>query len=194
MSVDVARHGLPRARGSGGRLLLAMAASFLLVGLWFQGRPEFVAWQLARDHRQGLSERPGSRVWSSEPRVVAEWLEERGTPLPPLPARVGDAALVGARYCSLLDRVAAHVVYEGERSDVSLFVISGPLRAPVAWAATLEGLHLGFIRSAGRTIAVIGESESDVRAALRSFTTTLAQLQPTPSCALAPGGQPSPRG
>jgi hypothetical protein len=99
---------------------------------------------------------------------------------------VGQAALVGARYCALFDRVAAHVVYEGERSDVSLFVVSGPLRAPATWAATMEGLHLGFIRSAGRTIAIIGESESDVRAALRSFATSFASLDP-PTLARARG-------
>jgi hypothetical protein len=186
MSVEVVNYTLPRVRRSAGGLLLLMAAMFVITGLWFQGRPEFVAWQLARDHKRGLSERPGSRVWSSEPGVVADWLEEHGTPIPPLPPRVGQAGLVGARYCALFDRVAAHVVYEGERSDVSLFVISGPLRAPAAWAATMEGLHLGFIRSAGRTIAIIGESESDVRAALRSFATSFASLEPSTICEVDP--------
>jgi hypothetical protein len=186
MRVDVVSYSLPRVRRSAGGLLLLMAAMFVITGLWFQGRPEFVAWQLARDHKRGLSERPGSRVWSSEPGIVADWLEEHGTPIPPLPPRVGQAALVGARYCALFDRVAAHVVYEGERSDVSLFVISGPLRAPAVWAASMEGLHLGFIRSAGRTITVIGESESDVSAALRSFTHTFAAVERPSHCEIEP--------
>ncbi len=186
MSVEVVSYTLPRTRRSAGWLLLLMAAAFLVTGLWFQGRPEFVAWQLARDHKRGLSERPGSRVWSSEPAVVEQWLEDRGTPIPPLPTRLGEAALVGARYCALVDRVAAHVVYEGERSDVSVFVVSGPLRAPTAWAATMEGLHLGFIRSAGRTIAILGEDEADVSAALRSFATTFATLDPPRLCPVDP--------
>ncbi len=179
MRVDVLGARLPARRASAGWLLLAMLAAFLAAGLWFEGRPEFVAWQLARDHRRGLAERPGSRVWSSEPRVVSAWLERHGTALPPLPESAGSASLVGARYCALLDRVAAHVVYEGERSSVSLYVVPGPLRAPAAWATASEGLHMGFVRSAGRTLAVVGESEADVRAALRSFTTTLAALDPT---------------
>jgi hypothetical protein len=174
MSVDVVDRRLPPARARGGRFLLLMLALFLLAGLWFQGRPEFVAWQLARDHKRGLTQRPGGRVWSSEPRVVTQWLEEHGTHLPPLPPRAGSASLVGARYCALVDRIAAHVVYEGDDSSVSLYVVTGPLRAPVAWAAKVEGLHLGFVRSAGRTLAIVGESEDDVNAALHEFTTTIA--------------------
>jgi hypothetical protein len=176
MSVEVVSRPLPSVRRSGQGLLWLLAFAFVAIGLWFQGRPEFVAWQLARDHRRGLAERPGGRVWSSEPGVVSEWLERHGTPVPPLPARAGSAALVGARYCSLVDRVAAHVLYEGDRTSVSLFVLTGPLRARGDWSARVDGLHLRFVRTAGRTLAIVGESEEDVRAALRSFETSLAKV------------------
>ena len=150
------------------------ALALVAIGLWFQGRPEFVAWQLARDHRHGLAARPGERIWSSEPGVVADWLERHGTPVPPLPDRVGGAALVGARYCALVDRVAAHVLYEAHVGSVSLFVITGPLRAPADWPLEVRGLHLRLLRSAGHTLAIVGESEADVRAAFRSFATSVA--------------------
>jgi len=180
MSVEVVSLPLPLVRRSGHGLLWFMAGAFVVIGLWFQGRPEFVAWQLARDHRRGLSERQGGRIWSSEPRVVSDWLEQHGTQVPPLPDHAGSAALVGARYCSLVDRVAAHVVYEGERTSVSLFVITGPLRARRDWSARVDGLHLRFLRTAGRTLAIVGENEADVYAILRSFATSIACRFPNP--------------
>jgi hypothetical protein len=174
MSVAVVSRPLPSARRSGNGLLWLLALAFVAIGLWFQGRPEFVAWQLARDHRRGLAERPGGRVWSSEPGVVSGWLERHGTPVAPLPGHAGSAALVGARYCSLVDRVVAHVLYEGDRTSVSLFVVTGPLRARSDWSAMVDGLHLRFLRAAGRNLAIIGESEDDVRAVLRAFATSVA--------------------
>jgi len=187
MSVEVVSRPLPRARrGAGGRLLLAGFGLLALgFGLWIRGRPEFVAWQLARDHRRGLADQPGSRVWSSEPAVVAAWLEERGTPVPPLPGRVGEAALVGARYCALGDRIAAHVLYEGDGTSVSLFVVPGPLRARSDWSVRVDGLHLRLVRSAGRTLAIVGERDEEVRAMLRVFATTVADLDP-PGVMLVP--------
>jgi hypothetical protein len=173
-----------------GRLLLAaLALACVGLGLWLQGRPEFVAWQLARDHRRGLADRPGGRVWSSEPEVVAGWLERRGTPLPPLPSHAGAAGLVGARYCALVDRVSAHVLYEGEQASVSLFVVTGPLRAPNAWSATVAGLHLRLLRSAGRTLAIVGESEQDVGAMSRAFATSVAEAREARRTRLTPRDQ-----
>ena len=180
ISVEVTRRTLPPARRSGRGALALLALAFVAIGLWFQGRPEFVSWQLARDHRRGLAERPGDRVWSSEPGVVGAWLERHGTPVPPLPGRAGSAALVGARYCGLVDRVAAHVLYEGPGSNVSIFVVTGPLRAPSDWSVEVDELHLRFLRAAGRTLAIVGESEDDVRAVLRSFATSVAVLAVAP--------------
>jgi hypothetical protein len=178
MRVDVVSRPLPPLRRSGRGSLWLLFLAFVAIGLWFQGRPEFVAWQLVRDHHRGLAERPGDRVWSSEPGVVASWLERHGTPVPPLPAHAGSAALVGARYCSLVDRVTAHVLYEGDGTSVSLFVITGPLRARSDWSARIDGLHLRLVRAAGRTLAIVGESEDDVHAVLRSFATSVARAVP----------------
>jgi hypothetical protein len=174
MSVEIASRPLPPKHRGGRGLVWLMLLAFLGVGLWFQGRPEFVAWQLARDHRRGLAERPGSRVWSSEPRVVSDWLERHGTLLPPLPGQAGGSSLVGARYCALVDRVAAHVLYEGDRTSVSLYVITGPLRARRDWSTLVDGLHLHFVRAGGLTLAIVGESEDEVRAVLRAFATSVA--------------------
>ena len=186
MSVEIVSRPLPPKHRSGRGLLWLLVLAFLAIGLWFQGRPEFVAWQLARDHRRGLAERPGGRVWSSEPRVVSDWLERHGTPLPPLPGQAGSASLVGARYCSLVDRVPAHVLYEGDRTSVSLFVITGPLRARSDWSTRVDGLHLHFVRAAGHTLAIVGESEDDVRAALRAFATSVATHEEASGCAAPP--------
>ena len=176
ISVAVVSRPLPPAHRGGRGVLWLSALALVVIGLWFQGRPEFVAWELARDHRRGLAGRPGERVWSSEPAVVADWLERHGTPVPPLPGRVGGAALVGARYCALVDRVAAHVLYEAESGGVSLFVVTGPLRARRDWPNKLRGLHLRLVKSAaGRTLAIVGESEDDVRAAFRSLVTSVAE-------------------
>lgn len=182
MSVEVARGALPPARraGCGTLFVSSLALALVGIGLVTQGRPGFVAWQLARDHKRGLAERPGERVWSSEPRVVGEWLERHGTELPPLPARAGSASLVGARYCALVDRVAAHVLYEAEETSVSIFVVTGPLRAPRAWSGRSAGLHLRLLRSGGRTLAFVGESEDDVAAAARAFATSVAELAACP--------------
>jgi hypothetical protein len=178
MSIEITSRSLPPARRGGRGVLWLLALALLGLGWWAQGLSGFVAWQLARDHRRGLAERPGGRVWSSEPGVVSDWLERRGTPVPPLPARVGSASLVGARYCALADRVAAHVLYEGEGSSVSLFVVPGPLRAPRGFSVKVDGLHLRLVRTAGRTLAIVGESDEDVRAMLRVFATTVACLDP----------------
>ncbi len=175
MSVEVSSLSLPpKTHGRVVPWLGVLVLLLLGLGLWAQGLPGVVAWQLARDHSQGLGGRPGSRAWSSEPAVVSAWLEERGTPVPPLPRHAGSAGLVGARYCSLLDRVAAHVVYQGEESAVSIFVLHGPLRAPHGWSGTVHGLHVRLVRSAGRPLAIVGEREEDVRAALRAIATSIA--------------------
>jgi hypothetical protein len=183
MHVEIVSRPLPPPRRSGHGLVWLLLLAFVAIGLWFQGRPEFVAWQLGRDHHRGLAERPGERIWSSEPDVVSDWLERHGTPLPPLPDHAGSAALVGARYCALVDRVVAHVVYEGDRTSVSLFVITGPLRVAGPWSAEVNGLHMSFVRAAGRTLAIVSDSEEHVGAMLRSFATSVAAAPPP-----TPGG------
>jgi hypothetical protein len=179
MTIDVVGRPLARTKSRLGTILLVgLGLGLLGFGLWVRGLPAFVAWQAARDHAHGLGGRPTSRVWSSEPAVVTAWLEQHGTPVPPLPDHAGSAGLVGAHYCSLFDRVAAHVVYQGEEASVSIFVLHGPVRAPSGWSASVHGVHVHFVRAAGRVLAIVGERDDDVRAVLRDFATSVAVVDP----------------
>ena len=167
-------------RGRALRALALAAGALFLFGLWARGLPAFVAWEVAGDHQRCFGHRHlPARVWSSDPAEVQGWLESRGTPAPPLPKEAGQAPLAGARYCPLSDRVAAHVYYGGDGSGiVSVFLLSGPARIGDGWAGTSRGLHVQLVRTAGRTLAVVGESADDVAATARSFVTTVATAAP----------------
>jgi hypothetical protein len=137
--------------------------------------PDFVAWEVARDHERCFSRHHlRARLWSSDPAEIRRWLEERGTPVQPLPARAGRTEPVGVRYCPLADRVAAHVYYGGKGSVVSVLVLSGPARVGDGWAGEIGGLQVRLFRSAGRTIAIVGESDADVDAISRALLVTYA--------------------
>jgi hypothetical protein len=146
-------------RGGGLRILALVAGTLFLFGLWARGLPAFVAWEVAGDHQRCFGRRHlPARVWSSDPAEVQDWLESRGTPAPPLPSEAGQAALVGARYCPLSDRVAAHVYYGGDGSGLgSVFVLS--VRPASATAGPALQLHVRLLHATGRTLAVVGEQE-----------------------------------
>jgi len=147
-------------------LLLLLAAALV----WARGTPPFLGWEVARDHDHCLrGTRLRARLWTSEPAEAREWLESRGTPVPPLPARVGELTLIGVRYCPLADRIAAHVFYGSERRRVSVFVLSGPARVADGWRGEFGELNVRLLRSAGRTLAIVGASRSDVDAVTRAF-------------------------
>ena len=63
-------------------------------------------------------------------------------------------------------------------ASVSIFVLHGPLRAPSGWSASVHGVHVHFVRAAGRVLAIVGERDDDVRAALRDFATSVAAVDP----------------
>ncbi len=178
MSVDVVAHETPPPpRRAGGLRVLSFAAGALfLFGLWARGLPAFVAWEVAGDHQRCFGRRHlPARVWSSDPAEIQDWLEARGTPTPPLPPLAHAAGLVGARYCPLVDRVAAHVYYGGEGEGlVSVFLLSGSARIGDGWSGTAHGLHVRLLHAAGRTLAVVGESEADVAATAHAFQVTIA--------------------
>jgi len=161
--------------------VLPVAAALLGVVLWGRGTASFVAWELARDHVHcfGKSRLP-AQVWSSDPREIARWFEEQGTVVPPLPEGRRGLMLVGARYCPLVDRLAAHVYYADENRPLSVFVLAGPAR--------FSGYELGMesrnrevrlLHSAGMTVALVAEHADDVAAFREHFTTTTASLDPT---------------
>ena len=111
-------------------------------------------------------------------------MESRGTPTPLLPSEAGTAEIVGARYCPLEDRVAAHVYYAGQGGMVSVYVLSGPVRIADGWSGTSRGLNVRLLRAVGRYVAVVGGSAADVAAAARAFASTVA----TARLALQPEG------
>ncbi len=156
-------------------ILAAFAVILVLMLLWARGLPLFVGWQVARDHARcyGRARLP-ARLWSNEPREVGDWLESRGTPVQPLPARVGDLSLIGVRYCALADRIAAHVYYGARRDGVSVFVLSGPARIRGGWQGRFGSVRVRLMRSAGRTLAIVGVSQEDVDAMTRVFRSSEA--------------------
>jgi len=189
MSVEIVADGAPPPRRPRSARPLAIgAAALALLFLWVRGSPSLLAWEVARDHQRCFGRRHlPARVWSDDPSEVRAWLEARGTPAPPLPAHAHAAELVGARYCPLEDRVAAHVYYGGEEGMVSVYLLPGPARVGDGWAGQSRGLHVRLLRAAGRVLAVVGESEVDVEATVRAFETTVAAApavvdRPRPSC------------
>jgi hypothetical protein len=178
MSVDdvTGEASSPPRRGAPARALGLLGAALVLVGLWARGLPSFVAWEVARDHQRCFGRRHlPVRVWSSDPTEIRDWLESRGTPVPPLPSHAHVAELAGARYCPLADRVAAHVYYAGDGGAVSVFLLSGPARIGDGWSGTTHGLYVRLLHAAGRTLAVVGESAADVEATARAFAVTVAE-------------------
>ena len=157
---------------------LPLAASLVVLGLWARGAAPFVAYELGRDHAKcfGLARLP-AKVWSDDPQVIAAWFEGQGTDLPLVPEAAGGLGLVGARYCPLFDRFAAHLYYaEGERR-ASLFVLRGPARFRDAYEARVAGRTVLLFRSAGATLAAVSERAEDAEALRRRFTTTIATLR-----------------
>jgi anti-sigma factor RsiW len=159
--------------------LLPVAAAFLGLLLWGRGAAPFVAWELARDHEHCFSmARLPARIFSSDPVEVAEWLEDQGTAVPPLPAGRRDLTLVGARYCPLVDRLAAHVYYANDDRHLSVFVLAGPARFPGYELRTeTRGREVRLLRSAGMTVALVAEHADDVAAFRDHFATSTALLE-----------------
>ncbi len=162
------RRGWPAAAVVAGLVVLAIL-------WWVRGLPAFVAWELARDHQRCFGQAQlHARLWSSDPAEIRAWLEERGTPVQPFPGHPGHVEIVGVRYCPLADRVAAHVYYGGQGSLVSVFVVSGPARIGDGWSGRVHELQVRMLRSAGRTLAVVGEVQSDVDAVAHAFQLSAA--------------------
>lgn len=155
------------------RMALPLAA-VLLVGVWLRGYAPLVAWDLARDHDKCFSRHPvPAKVRSSDPGVLADWFEERGTHLPALPDQVGPLALVGARYCPLVSlSLAPHVYYASATSHVSVFVVPQRVRLDGRFAGRARGDAVRLLRLEGETIGLVGENEAE----LAAFESTLAPL------------------
>jgi len=181
MTIDVVgdEASLPPRRAKPVHVLAVVGLALGALALWARGLPAFVAWEVAADHQRCFGRRQlPARIWSSDPAEVRDWMESRGTPTPLLPSEAGTAEIVGARYCPLEDRVAAHVYYAGQGGMVSVYVLSGPARIGDGWSGTSRGLNVRLLRAAGRYVAVVGGSAADVAAAARAFASTVATARP----------------
>ncbi|HKC11480.1 MAG TPA: hypothetical protein VKI41_05440 [Vicinamibacteria bacterium] len=168
----------PWTWGAGRRLrrALLLAASLTLLALWGRGAAPFLAWELARDHGRCFAKgQLPAKIWTSEPTEVTAWFEAQGTRFPVIPSGARGLELVGGRYCSLGDRLAAHLYYSGERHHLSLYVISGPARFADSFEATSGGKTVRLLRTAGTTVALVAERAEDVEAFQNTFTTSIAQ-------------------
>jgi hypothetical protein len=141
-------------------------AAVLVAGFWARGHAPIVAWELARDHDHCFSMRPlPAKVWSGEPRVVGDWFSRQGTRLPPVPDRVGELTLVGARYCPLPGvSLAPHVYYASATSQVSVFVVPHGVRFDGRFAGEARGRSVRLLRVEGETVGIVAGSEADARA------------------------------
>jgi len=197
MTIDVVgdEASLPPRRAKPVHVLAVVGLALGALALWARGLPAFVAWEVAADHQRCFGRRQlPARIWSSDPAEVRDWMESRGTPTPLLPSEAGTAEIVGARYCALEDRVAAHVYYAGEGGMVSVYVLSGPVRIADGWSGTSRGLNVRLLRAVGRYVAVVGGSAADVAAAARAFASTVATARPARQPeTLRPDGSPGTR-
>ncbi len=148
------------------RLALPIAA-MLAAGVWLRGYAPLVAWDLARDDHHCFARQPlPAQVWSGEPQEVAAWFERQGTRLPSLlPERVGELALVGARYCPLASLgTVAHVYYRAPAGHVSVYAVPRGVRFPDRAASETRGVSVLLLRIEGEVVGVVAPSAEDARA------------------------------
>jgi anti-sigma factor RsiW len=160
---------------------LPMAASLVLLLLWARGAAPFVAWELARDHRHCFGhKRLPAKVWSDDPGIVSDWFAKQGTALPFIPEGAGGLELVGARYCTLLDRGVAHLYYADDEHRASLFVLRGPARIGDGYEGSMGGRTVMVFRAGGALLGVVSERAEDAEAMRRRFSTMTVSLPPLP--------------
>jgi anti-sigma factor RsiW len=141
---------------------------------WARGAAPFVAWELSRDHDHCFGQRRlPAQIWSSDPVHVAEWLNRQGTSVPVIPEAAGGLELVGARYCSLLDRRVAHLYYSNGDHHLSLFLVPGPVRNG-SRDRRPRGNLVRLMRAGGTTVGLVSEDAASIEAFGRALSITVA--------------------
>jgi anti-sigma factor RsiW len=167
--------GSLRPRRRAASWLLPLAAGLVALLAWARGATPFVAWELSRDHDHCFGgRRLPAKVWSSDPAYVAEWFQGQGTRVPVIPEAAGGLELVGARYCTLLDRRVAHLYYSNGEHHLSLFLVPGPVR-DLSRERRPRGNVVRLLRVGGTTVGLVSEEENSVEAFRRALSTTLAR-------------------
>ena len=141
-------------------------AAVLAAGVWLRGYVPLVAWDLARDDHHCFSKQPlPAQVWSREPGAVAAWFERQGTRLPPLPERVGELELVGARYCRLASLGSvAHVYYRSATMHASVYAVPRRVRFEERAASETRGVQVLLLRIDGEVMGVVAPTAEQARA------------------------------
>lgn len=164
-----------RARPRRASWLLPVAAGLVALLAWGRGASPFVAWELSRDHDHCFGKRRlPAQVLSSDPARVAEWFESHGTTVPLIPVAAAGLELVGARYCFLGDRTAAHLYYTSGEHHLSLYVVPGPARDPSPRGTRPRGNFVRLLQMGGTTVGLVSEKEENVEAFARALSTTVA--------------------
>jgi anti-sigma factor RsiW len=172
-----------RLRGRGrmaraGRLVLPLAA-VLVLGLWARGYAPLLAWELSRDHEHcfEMKELP-TEIPASQPTIVADWFEERGTHLPMLPETVKGLALVGGRYCWLLPELSkvAHVYYTSDEEQISVFAVPHAVRVEGDFTTRARGNAVVLLNLGRSVVGVVGEDADSVEAFASRLRTSVARL------------------
>ena len=157
------------------RFALPLAA-VLALAVWLRGYAPLLAWDLARDDHHCFSRQPlAAQIRSGEPGVVGSWFERHGTRLPALPERVGEQALVGARYCPLASLgTVAHVYYQSQSGHVSVYAVPRAVRFDDHAVSETRGKSVLLLRIDGEVIGVVAPNADEARAfeaALRPLRT-----------------------
>jgi anti-sigma factor RsiW len=164
------------------RVLVPLAAVLVLTFLWVRGMPGLVATQLAWDHGHcfGKAKLP-AKVWSSDPVVIERWFADQGTRVPRAPESVYGMTLVGARYCSLMDRRVAHLYYADAEHRLSLHVVPGSVR--FAWPQRREsmGRTVQLLHTGGLVVGLTSEDAGVVDAFTRALSVQMAGVDPPPA-------------
>jgi len=163
-----------RPRPGAARWLLPLAAGLVALVAWGRGATPFVAWELSRDHDHCFGQRRlPAKVWSSDPSRISEWFERQGTTVPVIPDVAGGLELVGARYCTLVDRTVAHLYYTSADKHLSLYLVPGPVR-PTSREMRPRGNFVRLMQVGGATVGLVSEEEESVEAFERALSTTVA--------------------
>jgi hypothetical protein len=94
-----------------------------------------------------------------------------------VPESVAGLTLVGARYCSLMDRRVAHLYYADDEHRLSLHVVSGPVRFTGAQRRTTMGRTVQLLHAEGLTVALTSEEPRAVDAFTRALSVQSAALR-----------------
>jgi anti-sigma factor RsiW len=157
------------------RVVLPLAAALLVSLLWVRGMPGVVAREIAWDHGHcfGKEELP-AKVWSSDPPVIERWFADQGTRIPRVPETVAGLTLVGARYCTLMDRRVAHLYYAGDEHRLSLHVVTGPVRFTWPQRRATMGRTVQLMHAEGLTVALTSEEPGAVDVFVRALSVQMA--------------------